>query len=557
MRQRINFLIILISLVLLIPGLIFADRGMIVWPPGVNLDQSAQNAIVAWNGEEEIIILSTDIKSNATATALEVLPLPSNPSEITEGSFESFGKIVEIMNEKIEAKREQFLRFGKGLAPPDAGIEITFQKKIGAHDITVIKVNDLDYFLDWIKDFSEEKGLGIKQISLGFKQGVNNYLKRDIKYFVFDVIETEGEEESINPLIYRFSSDFLYYPLLISGISEIGESRGKIDVFVITENEIPQYPFSQSNIDRWWDFGFEVEFTQEELKEVTEEIANLFNSSTKVRKVSYYGYLNTIEKDLMMYPFMVWEKYLSMGSYGDEIKALQKILINEGVWESEVGATGFFGPITKNTLAKFQEKYNQEILQPLGLEVGTGYFGAKTRNYLKRLSIEVEEIKKEIKWDRNLAIGMRGEDVKALQEILIKEGVWSRPDIGASGYFGSITKDALIKFQEKYKEEILEPLGLEKGTGFFGPSTRSFLKNETEAKTNENEKYYGSSTNSYCKTSGCCGRIYCTISGCNREICQSGKEGEIVSICIVPQKPTPEKLGYQCECLKNKCQWIK
>ena len=479
MKTKTNFLIILSVFIVLIPGLIFADRGMIIWPPGVNLDQSAQNAIVAWDGEEEIIILSTDIQSDAAATALEVLPLPSNPSEITEGSFESFEKIVEIMNEKIETERDQFLRSGKGLAPPDAGIEITFQEQIGAHDVTVVKVNDLDYFLDWIKDFSEEKGLEIKQISSGFKQGVANYLKRDIKYFVFDVVETDGEEESINPLIYRFSSDFLYYPLLISGISEIGESRGKIDVFLITENEIPQYPFNQPNIGGWWDVGFEVEFTQTELKEVAEEIANLFSSSAKVRKVSYYGYLNTIEKDLMIYPSIVWEKDFSLGSYGDETKSLQKILINEGVWESEVEATGFFGQITEEALARFQEEYSQEILNPIGLESGTGYFGAKTKDYLEKLSIDVEKITEDTTWNRNLVIGMEGDDIKVLQEILINEEVWDS-EVEATGFFGQITKAAVIKFQEKYASEILQPVGLEQGTGFVGSSTRSYLEKISE-----------------------------------------------------------------------------
>jgi len=81
---------------------------------------------------------------------------------------------------------------------------------------------------------------------------------------------------------------------------------------------------------------------------------------------------------------------------------------------------------------------------------------------------------------RNLTVGMSGDDVKALQEILIAEGTWTRPDIGATGYFGPITKASLAAFQEKYADEILAPLGLTKGTGYFGPSTRSFLEKQCE-----------------------------------------------------------------------------
>ena len=71
---------------------------------------------------------------------------------------------------------------------------------------------------------------------------------------------------------------------------------------------------------------------------------------------------------------------------------------------------------------------------------------------------------------------MRGDDVEGLQKILIEEGVWNRLDIGATGYFGSITREAVIKFQEKHASDVLTPLGLTKGTGFVGPSTRSYLR---------------------------------------------------------------------------------
>ena len=93
---------------------------------------------------------------------------------------------------------------------------------------------------------------------------------------------------------------------------------------------------------------------------------------------------------------------------------------------------------------------------------------------------------------RNLTVGMRGDDVKALQEILIAEGTWTRPDIGATGYFGPITKASLAAFQEKYADEILTPLGLTKGTGYFGPSTRSFLEKQCQlAQAAEEEEEEG------------------------------------------------------------------
>ncbi|MBZ9569688.1 DUF2330 domain-containing protein [Patescibacteria group bacterium] len=468
--KKQHFYFLIISLILLIPAFIFADGGMVYWPPDIHLDQSAQHAIVAWNGEEEIIILSNDVKSDAEAIALRIIPLPSNPSEIKEGSFDSFEKLVEIMNKKLNIIREEFRALGKGAEAPAAGVEITFHEKIGAHDITIVKVNDLDCFLDWIKDFATEKGLEVKEISSEFKEGIKNYLKRDIKYFVFDVIDTKEEEESINPLIYRFNSDSLYYPLKITAISEIGSSLGRINIFLIAKEFVGEE----------FRYLYPVELTKEELGEVNEELASLFESNVKAVKFDYSGRLTEFDKDFTLFPSDLWERNLSSGNSGKDVKTLQKVLINMELWESEVEATGFFGPITQEALIKFQEENDYYILRPLGLEKGTGYFGEKTREFLEKLSVKTE---KEIiaKWTRNLFSGTEGDDVKALQEILIKEGVWSRPDIEATGYLGPITKEAVIKFQEKYSEEILKPFGLKEGTGFVGPSTRAYLEKFSES----------------------------------------------------------------------------
>jgi len=475
--KKIYFYLSISFLILLFPILTFADGGMVVWPPTIHLDQFAQNAIVAWNGNEEIIMLSIDIESSANATVLRVIPLPSNPSGIKEGSFESFERLIEIMNKKIKESRDKNLGFGRKEAQtPSAGIEITFQKRIGAHDVTVVKVNDLDYFLDWIKDFAENKGFEQKEISSKFKEGIANYLKKNIKYFVFDVIEAGQEKESIKPLIYSFKNNFLYYPILISGISEISESRVNINLFLITEKQVKFADIPYSYHDYHWfnDYGYPIELTKKELEEISKDLADLFEEEVQVRKVSIYAKLNDLERDLMLFPSSFWEKDLTIGVKGEEVRTLQQILINEGLWDAEVEATGYFGPITKTALAKFQEKYDRDILEPLNLKSGTGYFGSRTKDYFKRLSLSRKQ--KELTFNQNLTLGMRGDDVKTLQEILIEEEIWERPDVEATGYFGPITKAAAIRYQEKYASEILEPLGLIKGTGFVGYSTRAYLE---------------------------------------------------------------------------------
>lgn len=80
----------------------------------------------------------------------------------------------------------------------------------------------------------------------------------------------------------------------------------------------------------------------------------------------------------------------------------------------------------------------------------------------------------------NLWYGLKHPEVRMLQVFLNKSGfVVSEEGAGSEGeetdFFGNKTRSALIKFQEQYKDTILLPLGLNFGTGFFGPQTRNFI----------------------------------------------------------------------------------
>lgn len=81
---------------------------------------------------------------------------------------------------------------------------------------------------------------------------------------------------------------------------------------------------------------------------------------------------------------------------------------------------------------------------------------------------------------RTLKMGMSGEDVRELQKLLNTD-TGTRVSLTGAGspgnettYFGPATHRALIAFQEKYRGEILVPLGLTQGTGVFGLKTRVF-----------------------------------------------------------------------------------
>jgi len=69
-----------------------------------------------------------------------------------------------------------------------------------------------------------------------------------------------------------------------------------------------------------------------------------------------------------------------------------------------------------------------------------------------------------------LQVGSEGKEVEELQKCLAKDpSVYPEGEI--TNYFGNLTKQAIIRFQEKYASDILEPLGLSSGTGKVGNST--------------------------------------------------------------------------------------
>ena len=77
--------------------------------------------------------------------------------------------------------------------------------------------------------------------------------------------------------------------------------------------------------------------------------------------------------------------------------------------------------------------------------------------------------------NQNLYFGETGEQVRYLQEFLKSQGKDVYPEGLVSGFFGPLTKKAVVRFQEKYASEILTPLGLNYGTGFVGQRTRSAI----------------------------------------------------------------------------------
>ncbi len=88
------------------------------------------------------------------------------------------------------------------------------------------------------------------------------------------------------------------------------------------------------------------------------------------------------------------------------------------------------------------------------------------------------EIPADYRFTVNLEYGQYSVDVKYLQIFLNTDPITQVSQSGAGSpgnetmYFGSLTKAAVICFQEKYRDDILTPWEITEGTGFVGRTTR-------------------------------------------------------------------------------------
>jgi len=126
-------------------------------------------------------------------------------------------------------------------------------------------------------------------------------------------------------------------------------------------------------------------------------------------------------------------------------------------------------PVSKFLEKPISDMSQQEILAKIS-EIEE--LLSQLREQLKKFTAS-EEISCQ-KIENNLYFGMKNSsEVRCLQEFLKSQGSEIYPEGLVTGNFLNLTQSAVIRFQEKYVNEILAPIGLEKGTGFVGERTRA------------------------------------------------------------------------------------
>jgi hypothetical protein len=190
--------------------------------------EPSQTAVIAWNGAEQIMVLTTHEESRIGKGAmLSFMPLPGEPIDIRAGDKRLFDKAYKLVEAKL--KREVPGLVGRN--------EVTLERKIGSHNIFVWRIDNINEFQDKIQSYVFKKYSGQGKVLFNKKtlDMVKDYFGKGFKYFAFDLTFVSDTLSEKMPIEYHFKAKFVYYPLVISSGTGTGET--KIELVVLTNSQ--------------------------------------------------------------------------------------------------------------------------------------------------------------------------------------------------------------------------------------------------------------------------------------------------------------------------------
>lgn len=278
----------------LCPQSVHADMGR-VHATDAQVSEESQKAIILHNLDEEVLILGTDLKADKNTGIIRFIPFPSKPAVrlAPEKSFESVTALIKSHGLK-------FVEQAKGGQTSTKDVELHFNQKLGAHDITIIKINNSLGFRNWVNEFFKKKGLPQKDTYPEIENIVEDYVKRGIVYFVFDFVEVTDQARFIEPIQYRFKSKELYYPLKTS--NTFG-GLGGIDLILITPGTLCEplnsYYFGCAGVQNIR-ATTSSQITTEDLKDILPDAGTFYGKQNIfIQLLSYQGKYE-FEKDMFV-----------------------------------------------------------------------------------------------------------------------------------------------------------------------------------------------------------------------------------------------------------------
>ena len=261
--------------------------------------ESGQRAGIAWNGyedergEETLILTTNEVSATGQDMAmLSVLPLPGAPLDISEADPEIFNKTRDLLYSKLPS--DATAGFGR----------VVFNRKIGAHNIFVWELDDIDAFKREVtayvaKTYNNEAAALIDSRT---EKIVGEYFKRGFRYFAFDLTLVKDKPANKVAIAYRFKSSRVYFPLQISQVGA-ASSKTTVDLIVMSPGKIVTtgaVVTGNRREDAVVTGHTSVDFTMDEVEGLNPELAKVFGNrlnSVKVREYIFRGDLNGYNND--------------------------------------------------------------------------------------------------------------------------------------------------------------------------------------------------------------------------------------------------------------------
>ena len=235
----------------------------------VTVEETGQRAIILHNLTEEVLILGTDLESAGPAGLLRFIPLPSEP-RVSVAPAQVFKSLAAL----VQTKQLRYVSFTKNRGARAAQpVELRFAERLGAHDLTVIKVNQPDEFRAWVDRYFRQKGLPPVGDLDAVSRVVADYVRDGLTYFVIDQVQLPAGTRSVDPLVMAFTCDQLYYPLRTS--NTFG-GQGNIDLFLVAPRTLFRGPIFDFPGDGYAEPTTSAAVTPEELRGIFPTAAAFF-----------------------------------------------------------------------------------------------------------------------------------------------------------------------------------------------------------------------------------------------------------------------------------------
>jgi peptidoglycan hydrolase-like protein with peptidoglycan-binding domain len=180
---------------------------------------------------------------------------------------------------------------------------------------------------------------------------------------------------------------------------------------------------------------------------------------------------------------------LSVGMTSGQVKLLQQMLAQDPIIYPEAITSGYYGSLTAKAIQRFQIKYNivssgtpattgfgsvgpktlAKLNEVFGVQTTTPTLGGTAQIVTVPTSSSQQSVLGTVKGP--FSIGMTSGQVKLLQQTLSQDST-IYPEANTSGYYGTLTKKAVQRFQCKHMD-ICSGSPSENGYGLAGPNTRA------------------------------------------------------------------------------------